>query len=85
MRPSACCGRAVRSGVSRKDVQVVRLSDGHAWRLEHTQQVWHALGAIGLTWDEPFVVVQFWEGGKPQGSTIQRIRFDAMGEGIPPD
>jgi hypothetical protein len=79
------CGRAAKDGVSPKDVQIVRLTDGQAWRLEHTQQLWHASTIVGLTCDEIFLVVQTWVDGEPQGSTLQRIRFDALGEGIPPD
>jgi len=40
---------------------------------------------IGMTCNEIFLVVQIWEDGEPNGSTIQRIRFDALGEGLPPD
>jgi len=64
-----------------------RLSDGQGWNLLHTQQLWHASTVVGMTCDEIFLVVQIWEGegGEPNGSTIQRIRFDALGEGLPPD
>jgi len=82
------CGRAAKSGgVSTKDIQIVRLSDGQGWNLLHTQQLWHASTVVGMTCDEIFLVVQIWEGegGEPNGSTIQRIRFDALGEGLPPD
>jgi hypothetical protein len=79
------CGRAAKSGgASRKDIQIVRLSDGQGWNLLHTQQLWHPF-VIGMTCDEIFLKVSFWVDGEGQGSTIQRIRFDALGEGLPPD
>lgn len=79
------CGRAAKSGgAAAKDIQIVRLADGQGWNLLYTQQLWHP-NVIGMTCDEIFLVVQFWVDGEPQGPTIQRIRFDSLGEGLPPD
>jgi hypothetical protein len=33
----------------------------------------------------PLATVQHWTDGEPQGTTVQRIRFDALGEGEPAD
>jgi hypothetical protein len=79
------CGYAARHGATIKDVQLVRLDDGRAWYLDHVPQVWQASSIAGMTCDEIFLTVQFWVDGRPQGSTIQRIRFDALGDGVPPD
>jgi len=79
------CGWAAKSGgASRKDVQVVRLADGQGWNLLHTDQLWQPF-VIGMTCDELFLLVQFRVDGVPQRSTIQRIRFDSLGEGEPAD
>lgn len=79
------CGHAAKTGETPQDVRIVRLSDGHAWQILHTELTWQSSAIVGLTCDEVFLVVQFWEDGEPMGSTIQRIRLDALGEGIPPD
>jgi hypothetical protein len=79
------CGRAAKLGATPKDVQIVRLADGQAWHLPHTHQVWQSTRVVGLTCDEIFLVVNFWSEGAVQGATLQRIRFDSLGEGLPPD
>ena len=80
------CGRAAKGGgVSNHDAQIVNLADGTGWNLVHTPQVWRTSTVVGLTCDEIILVVQYWEGGVIQGATLQRIRFDALGEPLPPD
>lgn len=77
------CGHAATAGAN--DVHLVRLADGRAWDLLHTQQVWHGSSVVGLTCDELFVVASIWVDGVVQDATIQRIRLDALGEGSPAD
>lgn len=38
-----------------------------------------------MTCDELFLMALTWVDGQVQGVTLQRIRFDALGEGLPPD
>lgn len=79
------CGRAARAGADRSDVQIVRLSDGQAWFLPHQEFIWESAAVTGLTCDEIFLTVLTWVDGEPQGITVQRIRLDALGDGVPPD
>ncbi len=79
------CGRAAKQGgTSTHDVQIVRLSDGRGWNLLHTDTLeWSSV--VGLTCDEIFLVAVILGGPDGAELTLQRIRFDALGEGEPAD
>lgn len=75
------CGYAAHtagSGPFDAFIEVVRLADGTAWRVDPTKGTWAWGHVIALTCEEVFV----WFQGPEQG--IARIRLDSLGPGIPP-
>lgn len=82
------CGHAGRYiAESGLDAQLVRLSDGVAWRLTGAQLQFRWSRVLGISCDHAYVQVAYDAVGKgsPGQTTIVRVRLDELGEGLPPD
>lgn len=73
------CGYAART--NGLYLRILRLSDGVSWVLPQGGDTWFWVNPLAITCEEVFVTVST----GLNGNNIARVRFDALGPGIPPD
>jgi hypothetical protein len=71
------CGRAARSRPW--GIEIVRLSDGQAWRLQH-QSGWGWISPYGLSCTELWTLA-----GPSSDQRVVRVKLDSLGDGVPAD